>query len=159
VIRLADVPDVGRVDGSWRDIYVLGTSVADWDAVLGLVRAGRLGSATYTLDTEPASGPESAAAAFAVREEASPMLSLDVEGLILNCHFFCDDVIEFDLNPAELSESNFAALMGWMRLIGSTLRRDVLLTEENAPQLPLLVYQPAIDRVLAVSKTDRELTE
>jgi len=156
MIRLTDVPEVGRVDGSWRDLYVLGTSAAGWNVLLDLVRSGKMGDASFLVDGEPSAMPDRVEEVLAIHDRASPMLRLSVDGLNLNCHFFVEGEIEFDLDPAELTEPRFAALLAWMRLLGTALRRDVLLTDENSKKVPRLMFCAGIDRVLAITGIDRE---
>jgi hypothetical protein len=144
---------VSRVDGSWRDIYVLGTTEADWDAMLGLVKGGDLGSYWYFVDGDESPLPDRVASVFCARETASPEMELKLEGLLLKCYFFTDVQIEFDLDPAELTEESFASLLAWMRGLGALLRKDVRLTPESMPASPLLVFHVAMDRFLVVSES------
>jgi hypothetical protein len=155
VIFLSDAPDVALVDGSLRDIYILNASVQDWDSILRLARASSQWHATFSAGGLDLPVPLDHAQVKALPQEAGAMLVWDICGLDLNCHFFDESQIEFDLHPAKLNETNFASLQDWLRLVGKSLRRDVLITAENCPDIPLLIYKYEINRILVISKTDR----
>ena len=70
--RVADWQDAKWIfdfDGSWRDIYVLDTTIEDWQRFLDMVRQGPW-RFEWTVDGVPAPLPESAARCFEVREHA-----------------------------------------------------------------------------------------
>lgn len=118
-------------DGAWRDIYVLDATLADWQAALELLRAWDPRPRFYT-GGEAARLPDLAKALFPTDPDAfRSTLEFDVEGLQLNCHFFSDDEIEFDLDPREVNASRFEALCGFMRLLATAVGKPVLLTHEN----------------------------
>lgn len=151
-----DLPDVFVVDGSWRDIYVFATTIADWDSVLAWLQKRFPGALEFSIDSKEALMPESMEEILRLREEASPLLQVNLAGLTLNCHFFADYEIELDLDPRELTDDAFRALLGFMRELGELLRPNVYLTPENSPKIPLLVYHHEINRILSVSACDRE---
>jgi hypothetical protein len=70
----------------------------------------------------------------------------------LNAHFFCEDEIEFDLDPRELlDDDDLAAILDFMRVIGRRLRKEVLVSVESLPRLsPELRYDPRDDEVVAL---------
>lgn len=86
-ISANDVPGLFHVDGSWRDIYVLDTTEANWDRFLMWVRQSYADAMTYYIDGEPSEMPSTVAAIFALREVASPQLEISLNGLVLKCHF------------------------------------------------------------------------
>jgi hypothetical protein len=130
-------------DGSWRDLYVFGTTVLDWDRLLQALRASSF-QIEFTQGGEPAALPKS----FAEHFDAGPdrpliMLSVLVDGVRLNAHMFCDDEIEFDIDPREISgPDRFGALVSFMNFAADALASTVVLAPENGPQHPLLVAHP-----------------
>ena len=67
----------------------------------------------------------------------------------LNCSFYAEDEIEFDLDPRDVSsEDEFLRVMDFMRLIGKRLAKDVLLTEENAHDFVLIQYRHEHDDIV-----------
>lgn len=66
------------------------------------------------------------------------LLSLDISGVLLNCHFFTQTQIEFDLDPAEVrSADQLVKLFEFMQAVAGTLGKDVLMTPENEEQYPI----------------------
>ena len=125
-------------DGSLRDIYVLGTTSADWQRVLDQIAdfGVRL---TFTVDGEVAQLPDRASDILASRHDTSPLLCLDIAGIQLNCHFFSEESIEFDLDPTEVAAGQkLEALAAFMALLAEATGKSVVLTPENLPLGPIL---------------------
>jgi len=94
------IHDVFYIDGSLRDIYVVGTSEQDWQALLTYLRVSPY-PLEYLLDDEVRPLPELAVDILSIRDEHSPLLRIDQQRLGLNCHFFIPEEIEFDLDPKD----------------------------------------------------------
>ena len=141
-LSLKGCAEVFRADGSLRDVRVRATSLADWQKVLDLLSSRY--PARYLVDGCERERPRSAAEAFSTRARADPVMSFEVGGLRVNCHFFESEVLELDLQPSEVaSEERFAALQELLRSIGDLLGKPVDLTRENAPELVMMRYDPA----------------
>ncbi|MFA6208164.1 MAG: hypothetical protein WCT03_07000 [Candidatus Obscuribacterales bacterium] len=118
-------------DGSLRDIYVFDTGIDDWNKMLQLLRR-KLYGMTFFLDGEVTILPAEAEFIFALGSEHACRLSVDLFGLLLNCHFFCRDQIEFDIAPSEVTdEAKFEGIICFMPDLSSELGKTVLLTPEN----------------------------
>lgn len=131
-----------HIDGSLRDIYILGTSEHDWRALLKFLRASR-----YPLEfgdgRDFQSPPAQVANMFALMKEHTT-LYIDRERLGLNCHFFTMEEIEFDLDPKDFqNEEQVSRLLDFIRTVGQALHKEVALTAENDAQHPLFRYDPA----------------
>lgn len=133
-------------DDSLRDVYVHGTSLADWQHVLDALR-GWTPAPTFTLDGEQAALPETVEEIFQFQKTQKPMLSLLLGGAILNCHFFCAEEIEFDLDPAEVGPTQAEALTTFMRVLGEAANKPVVLTMENSPEAVVFRYRPDEQKV------------
>jgi hypothetical protein len=138
--------DAFYIDGSLRDIYVLGTDEQDWQKLLTFLRTGPY-SIEFTFDGQPISLPEQVETIFALRSEHGIELHIDKEHLVLNCFFFTDEEIEFDLDPHdypadEFGEQQIARLLDLMRTIGKLLNKAVILTPENCSRQPLFRFDP-----------------
>ncbi len=140
---LQDVPDASLVDGSLRDLYVLGTGAAEWNALLAWLCAEYPESTRYMIGDHVQSFPSTIEEIH--HKVASPFLHVDLSGLALHCHFYTDSDIEFDLDPRELSEARFMALQEFMQKLGRRLNREVRLTPENLPEHRILWYDPKQD--------------
>lgn len=133
-------------DGSLRDMYVFATSLAEWDQFLEALQVW--GYATrFSIDGEPAVLPQTATDAFEILQRAMPLLQIDLGGITLCCHFFTDEELELDLDPLEIdSPQKLALLTEFMRQLGRTLQRPVVVTPENSPEISILCYEPNTDR-------------
>jgi hypothetical protein len=137
------IHDVFYIDGSLRDIYVLGTSEHDWQALLTYLRVSPY-PWEYSLDDEVRPLPEHAADILALREQHSPLLQIDQPRLGLNCHFFSPEEIEFDLDPKDFrTKQDVSYLLDFLRTIGRVLNKSIILTGENDARGPLFRYDPA----------------
>jgi hypothetical protein len=129
-------------DGALRDIYVLETTLADWQAVLDALR-GWTPRPAFVIGSADRPLPDRAEDIFASQWENTGLLSLFVGGMRLNCHFFTVDEIEFDLDPAEVAApSQLAALTGFMRLLAGVTGKPVILTDENNQANPIFRVLP-----------------
>lgn len=139
-------------DGSWRDIYVLATTLSDWQVVLDRLRQFEP-APIYRVDGEARAIPDRAEEAFVSRTSAGVLLSFSIGKAVLNCHFFVVDEIEFDLDPREIGDSEqFEALVGFMRLLGKLTAKVVLLTPENVRERPILRYSPDVQEIVWVPR-------
>ena len=132
-MQWTDCSDAFHRDGSLRDLYVHDTTIGDWDAFVAF-----LTSSSYRIDyykdgtQEPV--PNSAATVFSDREHTHN-LCIHVRDLKVHCHFFTTEEIELDLDPREVrSQAQLDAVLDFISNLGTALRRDVMLTEENGPE-------------------------
>ena len=133
-------------DGSWRDIYVLDASLDDWQRLLDFLRTSRYNLTFSRVSVEPL--PAHAAEAFGGPDDVRPLLQIDVDGVVVNSHFFAEDEIEFDLDPREVEVSADAeAVFEFMGGVGRALGKPVILTPENMSELALVAYDPATDEL------------
>ena len=141
-VRWAAIAPEFEWDGSLRDIYVVGTTAHDWQQVLDALRELEP-APSFSIDGAAASLPERADGMFAQRQRSSPLLALDVGGVRLNCHFFDEAEIEFDLDPREVTgAAQFAALEAFMTLLAAKTGKNVILTYENTKSAVILSVAP-----------------
>jgi hypothetical protein len=132
-----------KFDGSWRDVYVLDTTRDDWLRVIAMIE-----QAGYPLSFEGSllgsRFPEDLASLFPHGAESlTTTLSFDVGSIRMNCHFFVEDNIEFDLDPRQVvGESEFRALLYFMAKLSQACGKPALLAPENLPIAPLLTVLP-----------------
>src|SRR5438094_9223626 len=88
-------------DGSLRDLYILDADVEVWQRVVDTLRSSEY-PCCYRVDGNECPLPEDVEDIFKKRHEASFLLSIDAESILLNCHFFAEEEVEFDLDPREL---------------------------------------------------------
>jgi hypothetical protein len=69
-------------------------------------------------------------------------LTIDLGTLSLNCHFFSEHVLEFDLDPSDVREpQDLEAIFSFMNGLADHLGRSVLLTPENMPEIAIFEAQ------------------
>jgi len=137
------VRDVFYLDGSLRDIYVLGTSEHDWQAMLAYLRVSPY-PLEYLVDGEMRPLPEHVAEIFALTEDHFVVLQIDRARLGLKCHFFTPQQIECDLDPKDFQDEQYvSSLLDFMRSIGRAVNKPIILTGENVAERPLFRYNPA----------------
>jgi hypothetical protein len=142
-----------EADGSLRDIYVLETSLDDWQKVVDALR-GRWPSPVFTLDGEPATLPRRVEAIFDAPREQAALLSLAVGEARAACHFFVEDRIEFDIDPRQIAgPAQVEAVAEFMALLGRATGKTVVLTLENAPEAVILRYSVEEDEVIWVESS------
>ncbi|MCB0153960.1 MAG: hypothetical protein KDF65_04120, partial [Anaerolineae bacterium] len=72
-----------------------------------------------------------------------PLLSIVVSGVTLNCHFFTIEEIELDLDPREVDdESKLRELLYFISRLGGVLEKEIKITPENVPDVPLFIFTP-----------------
>lgn len=119
--------------------------MAGWRAFWQLLRDSDC-RAEYRIDEASVALPYEVESIFGVRTSASPLLTVYLDGIELNCHFFTDQDIELDLDPREISsQGHLDLLLGFMRRLGAATAKSVVITPENKPELPIIRYEPEVD--------------
>ena len=129
-------------DGALRDICVRGTSRSDWQALVEAIGAWGYHTqwAVGGVDVHP---PTSADEAFAARERAGVLLRIDVGPVGLHCHFFSEDEIELDLDPADVRDQiAFDAVLEFLARLGDLVVKPVHLIMEGYPDAMIVTYSP-----------------
>jgi len=133
-------------DGSWRDIYVLNTSEADWQAVWDILLEWTP-PASFSVSGKIESMPLGVEAAL--ESETDSLLSFYVGPIQLACHFFSAVEIEFDFDPRQVSgETEIEQLDRFMRLLGDATGKQVILTQENDQEAIIARYSPDLETVV-----------
>jgi hypothetical protein len=129
-------------DGSWRDVYVLNTNVTIWQQFLDFLRSSGIPHSFGGEDNADFLGDLEAY--FKERSEhGSLILSIDINGVFLNCHFFIETEIEFDLDPREVRDEDKAnGVFNFMEILSETLSLPIRMTPENMEETPIFEYTP-----------------
>ncbi|GAA3988223.1 hypothetical protein [Hymenobacter antarcticus] len=141
---------VYEVDGSWRDIYVLDASRADWKIWADFVNAN------YLVKFADGDGVRHSQVDFATVEhlwdshcQANMLTATFFVGEIgINCHFFGDYEVENDVDPQKITSYEVhQQLMDYLTRLSQALGKEVVLTFENdtpATRSPHWVWQPLL---------------
>ena len=137
-------------DGSLRDLYVLDTTIGDWQRLIDFLRESEY-RIVYSVNGQVAKLPRLVEEVFEIHDEVVVLLSVDIDGIKFNCHFFCEEEIEFDFDVREVSDkARLAQLFDFMVNVGRAVGSNVLLTPENAPEAPLYAFNLSRGKVEAI---------
>lgn len=129
-------------DGSLRDIYVQNTSTLDWQACLEALKHSRF-QLKYQRDGVVAPTPRDAIEAFSLVGLVSQLLTVYVDGLDLNCHFFSSTEIEFDFDPRCVRDQRaLDGLIEFMTLIVEATGKPAIVTPENMASFTIIRLAP-----------------
>lgn len=146
-ITLDEIHAASESDAMLWDIYALATTAAEWRAFVAAALASpwptklRIGDAP-TRDVD--------AAVHAMEDDAMqrdglrPFLRLGPPGAALHCYFFGCDEIELDVDRREIVPENFDDLLRFLRLLGDTVDRNVVVADEGSPTYGIFAYRPEL---------------
>jgi len=130
-------------EGSWRDICVTDTSIADWRAALEMIHAAGF-RLKFTIDGAESTPPDNLLQVFGQPRECSFLLAAFVSGVRLNCHFFAESEIEFDLDPREVvGQAELDAVIAFMRKLAASTQKSALMTPENTHEAAFIRVAPS----------------
>ncbi len=134
-----------KLDGSLRDLYILNTIISDWQNLLDYLQASNYSISFTVNDMTSSTIFKSAQWIFINRAEIGILLAIELENIQINCHFFTENEIEFDINPKEIeSEKDYIVLKTFMQKTSNHLAKKIILTTENYPDFVLLIVTPEL---------------
>lgn len=117
-------------------------TLRDWQAVLDAVRKFQP-PPTYIINGEVADMPISAEHILKLWPEASPLMSLSMNGTLLNCHVFGVGEIDFDIDSEEVtSQKKLDFVRDFMLILGNLTNKAVYLLEKCSRDRPIMRYFP-----------------
>lgn len=154
-----DVKWIFEPDGALRDIYVQEVSINDWEKLIDYLNENF--QLNYDISDDQES-QEQIDKEYTIKylqdesgEKESKSVSIDLGGIIANCHFFLPDQIEFDLDPKEIKSSkDFEKVESFMKSISKTLKNQVTLTGENNIEFPLIKVDLTKDIVKVLTENE-----
>lgn len=148
-------------DGSWRDICILDTTQAHWNAVVNLLQ-----NSSYQWSLYVGGDPLTSAAeggkipdfdTLVVRSDRlMTHMKFAISDISIKCHFFEDDKIEFDIDPRDVGAANWPELVTFLFDLSRVTGKPCLLTEENCPHL-WLVKANAVSGEMQTARSDSSL--
>lgn len=137
----AEPPDLWEKDGSLRDVYIFGASESDWQELVSVA----LRYPHRYLFNGIAIPVPSLSSIFANRD-GSHLLTIEVGGADINCHFFIPTEIELDIDPRQvLTDATHEQILMFLESIARETCKKISLTAENSTESPLLIYEPVSD--------------
>lgn len=150
-----------RGDGGFRDLYVQDVSISDWEILIDLLNS------KYTLKYGLSGGSNTSTQidkSYIIQylikgggQSENQTLTIILNDININCHFFFPDEIEFDIDPSEInSVEDYCKIEEFMISVSETLKNQVTLTFENDPTIPLIKIDVTrgINRLLSFEEFD-----
>lgn len=142
-------------DGSLRDLYVQETSIKDWEKIIDLLNekyqvkywTGKSNEYVSKIDKEYC-------IAYFMNETGEMEcrhILIQLGRVEMRFYFFLVEQIEFDIDPREINSINdFEQIENFMIDVSRILGKQITLTEESSPKLPLVKvdYKMVINRIL-----------
>ena len=144
-MRWHEVAEGFARDGALRDIYVFGTSAREWQDVYDAIR-----SAYRVLFHDLTHPPDDVRELLNAMESCT--ITVEPDGLDINCHFFTEDEIEFDLSPDGVtSRETLDPVCRFMQVVGRAAGKDAVLVVEDGRDWIILRFDVKTDAVFAGS--------
>jgi hypothetical protein len=151
-----DISWIFKSDETLRDIYIQDTSLNDWGKLIDLLNA------EYKLKWFSENKIEKNKVYTYLQDETgeveSSTVSIQIENIKINCHFFLIEQIEFDIAPSEIkTEYDCEIIIAFMKNVSSTLKKQITLTGENDANFPIIKIN-VIENVFEII-TENEINE
>ena len=128
-------------DGRLRDIYLKDIDLYGWQSFIDFLRSTDA-ALDYYIEGVAAVLPTSIDKVV-LDQDHPHLLSIHLDGVTVNCHFFLPEEIEMDLDPREIdNEAKAKVVFRFMSTVGRTLNKQVILTPENTEEQPIFKYEP-----------------
>ena len=134
-------------DGALWGIYLLGTTLDDW-AVAMQVAAERSDTVSFKGAWTGTSFPDDPTSLVAVDVEQESVMSIDISGAVLNCHFTAIDEIEFNMDPREVRDiSHLEGIFAFMMALANALGKEAVIAGLHNQEYAYYRYRPGADGV------------
>lgn len=142
------------IDGSLRDIYIKDVSIGDWQTLLDYLQTNNFDVEFYSEGEIVKNLFYDAEKIFNLRYsgEGVPWMTVRLDKVKVNCYFFDDNEIEFDIDPKEITDLYSVNLISeFMIKLANILNKEVILTPESEPEYPMLIAMPGTKKTTVVS--------
>lgn len=134
------VADLLTLDGALRDIFILNSTLDDWNNVLQALKNSDYGL-EFLIDYEPAELPNSAEEIFKI--DKSKTLKVKRDNIFFNSYFFVADEIDFDSDPRDfVAFEQGEDLVNFMRFLSNLTNKPCILTPELDQEYILMKILP-----------------
>ena len=128
-------------DGSLRDLIIRDIDESNWNRFLVEVHELNI-ELSFFHGGKVISLPATYSAIIKLQESDPTTLSMNIgAGVIVNCHFFIEEELEFDIDPKQIKcDATYNSLLEFIRRLKVIFERDVLLTEEGDSDAILIQF-------------------
>jgi hypothetical protein len=145
-----------KPDGSLRDLYIQETSLNDWEKVIDILNS------EYDLSYFSENKINKKEVFEYLQDETGEIeckaVSININNVYINCHFFSIEQIEFDIDPREVnSVLEVDIILSFMTTLSSKLKKEIILTGESDENFPLIKIN--VDEKVFTIVTEKEAND
>ncbi|PIB35722.1 hypothetical protein BFP72_10115 [Reichenbachiella sp. 5M10] len=139
------IAELLTLNGALRDIFILGSTLDDWNNVLHGLKNSDYGL-DFLIDSEPAELPHNAEEIFKI--ENSKTLRVRQDNIFFNSYFFVDSEIDFDIDPRDfVAFEQGEDLVNFMRFLSNLTNKPCILTPELDQEYILMKILPNSSKI------------
>ena len=130
-------------DGSLIDIYVQNVKIEDWIILINYLNANHIVKYGPLGENKETNKIDLDYLIHLLNDKTGELelkiVSIIIDDIIINLHFFSIDEIEFDIDPKEIySFDNYNKILDFMNKVSELLNKPLILSGENYSEFPLI---------------------
>ena len=130
-------------DGSLIDIYVQNVKIEDWIILINYLNANHIVKYGPLGENKETNKIDLDYLIHLLNDKTGELelkiVSIIIDDIIINLHFFPIDEIEFDIDPKEIySFDNYNKILDFMNKVSELLNKPLILSGENYSEFPLI---------------------
>lgn len=150
-----------KTDGSLRDIYIKNTKIEDWKILINYLNINHIVQYGPSGENKEPNKIDLEYVIHYFNDETGELetkiVSIIVDDIIINLHFFSVDEIELDIDPKEIySFDNYRKILDFMIQLSELLDKPVILTGENQSEFPLINVDFSKKIIKALTKKEAQ---
>jgi hypothetical protein len=144
-------------DGTLRDIYVENVDIEDWKILIDYLNTNYTVKYSSSEVNKIDKGYVIQLLTDLTGEMDLKTVSIIIDDIIINTHFFSINEIEFDVQPEEInSVISFEKILNFMNEISRILNKQLILTGENQIEFPLIKVEFSKKLIKVITKEEAE---
>lgn len=148
-------------DGALRDIYVQKVEIEDWKILINYLNANHIVKYGLLGENKEINKIDLEYLIYYLNDETGELevkiVSIIIDDIIINLHFFSIDEIEFDIDPKEIySFDNYKKILDFMNKVSEILNKPLILTGENQRKFPLINVDFSKKTIKTLTKKEAE---
>lgn len=146
-------------DGALRDIYIENINIEDWKVLMDYLNLNYIIKYGPTGENQIINKLNKEYLIQMLNDETGKMecktVSIIIDGIIINNHFFSVNEIEFDIDPREINSfEDYIKVINFMNQISQILGKPLILTGENQKEFPLIEVDFSKKLIKALTKKE-----
>ena len=130
-------------DGSLIDIYVQNVKIEDWIILINYLNANHIVKYGPLGENKETNKIDLDYLIHLLNDKTGELelkiVSIIIDDIIINLHFFSIDEIEFDIDPKEIySFDNYNKILDFMNKVSELLNKPLILSGENYSEFPVI---------------------